>query len=112
MTRLCEHVFVTAQGSADTRFRRAVRGRNLFLAETAAFELGSLSLADALSLVVLYAEGEDEKFERAAVRWLGRLLLEKPMPLALAARCVELVAGLRGPGAERAATALEALVRP
>jgi hypothetical protein len=94
------------------RFRRAVRGRNLFLAETAAFELGTLSLADALALVVLYAEGEDEKFERAAVRWLGRLFLEKPMPLALAARCVELVAGLRGPGAERAATALDSLVRP
>ncbi len=94
------------------RFRRALRGRNLFLAETAAFEMGVLTLDDALSLVALYAEAEDDKFERAAVRWLGRLLLEKPMPLALAARCVELVAGLRGPEAERAAAALSALVRP
>jgi hypothetical protein len=94
------------------RFRRALRGRNLFLAETAAFEMGVLTLDDALALVALYAEAEDDKFERAAVRWLGRLLLEKPMPLALAARCVELVAGLRGPEAERAAAALSALVRP
>jgi hypothetical protein len=94
------------------RFRRALRGRNLFLAETAAFEMGVLTLDDALALVALYAEAEDDKFERAAVRWLGRLLLEKPMPLALAARCMELVAGLRGPEAERAAAALSALVRP
>lgn len=74
--------------------------------------MGKLSLVDALALVVLYGEGQDDKFEKAAVRWLGRLLLEKPMPLALTARCVELVAELRGPGAERAARALETLARP
>ena len=73
--------------------------------------MGNLSLADALALVVLYAEGQDDKFEKAAVRWLGRLLLEKPMPLSLAARCVELVAELRGPVADRAANALETLIR-
>jgi hypothetical protein len=44
-------------------------------------------------------------------RWLGRLFLEHPMRFALAARCVELVAELRGPEAERAATALETLAR-
>jgi hypothetical protein len=102
---------VTSQGSAGTRFDRAVRGRNRFLAETAAFEMGALTLADALALVVLYAEARDDKFEKAAVRWLGRLLLEKPMPLALAARCLGLVAELRGPEAERAEQALTALVR-
>ena len=61
-----------------------------------------MSLEDALALVVLYGEGQDDKFEKAAVRWLGRLLLEHPMPLSLAARCVELVAELRGPEAEPA----------
>jgi hypothetical protein len=45
------------------------------------------------------------------VRWLGRLFLEQPMAFSLAARCVELVAELRGPEAERAAGALAALVR-
>ena len=74
--------------------------------------MGSLSLEEALALVVLYAESEDDKFERAAVKWLGRLLLEKPMPLAIAAQSVELVAKLRGPGAEWAAPALEALAKP
>ena len=98
----CEHVFVTSEESAGSRFARAVRARNLFLAETAAFEMATLSLRDALALVVLYGEGQDDKFEKAAVRWLGRLLLEKPLPLSLAARCVELVAELRGPGAEQA----------
>ena len=103
-------MFVTSQGSAGSRFRGAVRSRNLFLAENAAFEMKSLLLEDALSLVALYAEANDDKFEKAAVRWLGRLLLEHPIPLSLTARCVELVAELRGPGAERAASALESLV--
>ena len=55
--------------------------RNLFLAETAAFEMETLTLEDALALVVLYAENDDDKFDRAGVRWLGRLMLERPMDL-------------------------------
>ena len=47
-----------------------------------------MSLEDALALVVLYAEANDDKFEKAAVRWLGRLLLERPMPRSLAAQSV------------------------
>ena len=45
------------------------------------------------------------------VRWLGRLFTEKRLEFALAAQCVELVAALRGPDAERAARALDALAR-
>ena len=105
-------MFVTTGGSADTRFQRAVKGRNLLLAETAAFEMTTLSLEDALALVVLYAEADDDKFERAAVRWVGRLFLERPLPLAVAAQSIELVARLRGPGAAWAAGALESLARP
>ena len=89
---------MTSQGSPGTRFRRSIEARNVFLAETAAFEMGSLSLEDALQLVVLYAEAEDDKFDKAAVRWLGRLLLERPMTLAVVAHSVELVSQLRGPG--------------
>lgn len=36
-----------------------------------------LTLEDALELVILYAADGDRKFERAACRWLGRLLLER-----------------------------------
>ena len=74
-------------------------------------EMGKVTLEEEPQLVVLYAEQDDPRAERAMVRWLGRLLLEKPMAFALAARCVELVAELRGPEAERAADGLAALVR-
>ena len=61
-----------------------------------------------LSLLVNPPNGlDDPRGERAIVRWLGRLFLEKPLAFALAARCVELVRELRG----REAGALEALVR-
>ena len=42
----------------------------------AARDLGRLSLVDALSLVVLYAEVESPKFEAAALRWLARLAVD------------------------------------
>jgi hypothetical protein len=47
----CEHVFVTSQGSAHARFRRALATRNPLLVRVAAAELGSISLADALSIL-------------------------------------------------------------
>src|SRR4051812_46336446 len=108
---VCEHTFVTAQGSPATRFSRAIERRSLINAELAAREMAQVSLEDALALVALYAEQGEDRFERAAVRWLGRLFLEKPMPFGLAAQCVELVGQLRGPEAERIARALEALSR-
>ena len=84
----CEHAFVTSQGSPGTRFQRSIQARNVFLAETAAFEMGSLSLEDALQLVVLYAEAEDDKFDKARREVAGRLLLERPMTLAVVAHSV------------------------
>ena len=105
-------MFVTAQGSPATRFKRAIERRSLLNAELAAREMGSVTLEEALQLVVLYAEQADPRAERAMVRWLGRLFLEHPMPFDLAVRCVELVSELRGPEAERAAGALATLARP
>jgi len=102
---------VTAQGSPHTRFHRAIERRSLINAELAAREMGQVTLEEALQLVVLYAERADPRAERAMVRWLGRLFLEQPMAFDLAATCVELVAALRGPEAERAADGLAALVR-
>ena len=48
----------------------------MFHAEVAAREIGTLSLGEALELVVLHAEVERAKFERAAVRWFSRYLDE------------------------------------
>ena len=60
--------------------------------------MGRLSLEEALQLVVLYAEQDDPRADRAAVKWLGQLFTEKPPPLSLAAQCLELVRDLRGAG--------------
>jgi hypothetical protein len=59
-----------------TRFRRALERRHVFGAEIAAKELAYISLRDALGLVALYAAEDVPKFDKAAVRWLGRLALE------------------------------------
>jgi hypothetical protein len=46
------------------------------MAEDAARELPNLPLEDALLLVRLYAERGSPKFEKAALRWLERFLVE------------------------------------
>jgi hypothetical protein len=52
---------------------RAIQNRRLRSAEMAAREMGRVSLADALSLTLLFAEqAELERYERAAVRWAVR----------------------------------------
>jgi hypothetical protein len=44
----------------------------------AARELGDVSLADALALTLLTAEVGDDRWPRAAARWLGRFIVESP----------------------------------
>jgi hypothetical protein len=46
------------------------------VATAAAAELPKLGLADALALLLLYSRTDRRRFERAAVRWHGRLCLE------------------------------------
>jgi hypothetical protein len=46
------------------------------MAEDAARELPNLPLEDALLLVRLYAENESPKYEKAALRWLQRYLID------------------------------------
>jgi hypothetical protein len=47
-------------------FKRAVERGNIVGAETTARELGRLTLEEALTLVILYAEKEPIKYERSA----------------------------------------------
>jgi hypothetical protein len=75
-------VFVTSEGHPGARFWRATEGRNLTAAEQAAFELPFIPLADARELVELYAEKGDQKFERAALKYLARYLAEANPSLA------------------------------
>jgi len=67
---------MTSQGTAHGRFTRAIKTRNLWAAEMALRELGTVSLDDALDYLDLLAEQKPEKLERAAVRWHGRLETE------------------------------------
>jgi hypothetical protein len=67
-----------AHGSPLPRFRRAIEHGSLIQAEAAARELGRLDLDDALRLVLLLRRRGDPRFERAAVRFIGRVLAEHP----------------------------------
>jgi len=67
---------MTSQGTAHGRFTRAIGTRNLWAAETAMRELGNVSLLDALEYLELLATQRPDRFDRAAVRWHGRLETE------------------------------------
>jgi hypothetical protein len=56
------------------------------MAEDAARELPNLPLEDALQLVHLYAERGSPKYEKAALQWLERYLVESSPTLERFAR--------------------------
>jgi hypothetical protein len=70
---------MTSQGSAYSIFRRAVARGDLTAVRAAAAELPAVPLHDALEILCLILAQEPQRFERAAVRWLARLLLERPV---------------------------------
>jgi hypothetical protein len=74
----CEHLFVTAQGSAYHRFRRALDRRNVTEALSAASEIQVIGLVEALELTLLLADRDPAKYERAALRWHARFMREVP----------------------------------
>jgi hypothetical protein len=83
----------------------------VFHAELAAREAGNLTLAEALELVCLYAEAEPAKFERAAIRWLGRFVTESAPSLLRAQMALAALSELRG-GSEAAQGILRELAQP
>ena len=68
---------MTSQGSAYARFQRALRAGNATVVRAAAAELPHVPLEDALRVCIVLANAEPDRYESAAVRWLGRLLLEQ-----------------------------------
>lgn len=105
---MCEHLFVQ-KGSPHGRFTRAVERRNLLAAESAARELGQLSLSDALAFLFLVADKAPGRFERAAARWCGRFLVEtRGVTIAEAQVLLGALAALREPAP---AVALETIAR-
>jgi hypothetical protein len=97
-------VFVTSQGHAYARFRRALQTGNLQIVEAAAAELCDAPPTalrpppppDALAILALLAEQGDDRFGRAAARWVGRLLIETPADLRDARYALALVERLPG----------------
>ena len=69
-------MFVTSDGSPYARFRRALRTGNEHLVIAAARELPQIALDDALRICLVLRTGDPGRYERAAVRWLGRFALE------------------------------------
>ncbi len=68
---------MTARGSSYAWFRRCLARGDLAGVRAAAVELPVVDLTDALRICVLMAQQGDRRFERAAVRWLARLCLER-----------------------------------
>ena len=68
---------MSIKGSPYARFRRSLEVGKLSLVYAAAAELPRLELDDGLRVLVLMAEQDRERYDRAAVRWLGRLALER-----------------------------------
>ena len=73
----CEHRFVSIKGRDYTWFRNALEQGDLAAVRSTLVGLPPLTLEDALGVALLIADHEPENAERAAVRWL-RKLLERP----------------------------------
>jgi hypothetical protein len=102
---------MTSQGTAHGRFSRALANRDLRGAEMAARELGRLSLEDALGLCVLYRQCAPDRFERAALRWLERLIAEKRPSLEELGLALGALAELRNGNGAASMFTLKRLVR-
>jgi len=68
---------MTSQGSPYARFQRALATGNLNVVRAAAAELPRIGVAEAASILLVILRAEPHQYERAAVRWLGRLCLER-----------------------------------
>lgn len=65
-----------SDGNPYARFKRALQSGNQALVTSAALELPRVALDDALRICLVLRGGDPGRYERAAVRWLGRFALE------------------------------------
>jgi hypothetical protein len=99
-----------SQGSAYSRFRRALDGGNPTIALAAAAEIDVVSLPDALELVLLLVD-DPGRFRRAALRWHARYCGELPdVGFEEAHAVLACLAGLADRRPKAAAAALASLV--
>src|SRR5204863_6661688 len=109
--RVRTSVRMGSKGSLRGNFQRAIDRRQLLAAEGAARQLEALSVADALALLLLLAEHEPARFDRAGARWHARFALEA-RGIGLLESQTALAAVMRLPaGDERAANTVAGLAR-
>ena len=77
----------------------------------AAWEMGGLSLADALALCELLAKVDPARYERAALRWLQRFIDERLPPLMEVALASSALAELRHGRRNAGVDTLKRLIR-
>jgi hypothetical protein len=67
---------MTSDGHVYGRFKRALTNGHLLQATAEARDIPHVPLADALALCLLMEHHDDDRYERAAARWVGRFALE------------------------------------
>ena len=92
-------------GSAYARFRRALDRGNRTAALSAAAELGTVGLTEALELTLLLRD-DGRRYDLASVRWTARYVSEYDVGLDEAQAVLALFAALRGSRRASAARAL------
>jgi hypothetical protein len=101
-----------ADAAPYARLRRALDAGVLPSAEMAARECRTLAPEDALHLCLLMAKCNDPRFERAAIRWAGRAMAERPRIGFVGAReLVGALEGLRGSSPPTAGARLSVLLQ-
>jgi hypothetical protein len=68
---------MTSSGSPYARFHRALATGNLNVIRAAAAELPRIGVAEAAAMLLVIQRKDPDQYEGAAVRWLGRLCLER-----------------------------------
>lgn len=105
-------MFVTAAGSPRSRLLRAIERGNLELVRLAAVECARIDLEDALRILLLIRDQDPDRYERAAVRWSGRLLAGRPsIGFGRAGEILSNAEGLASPDGSVAASRLALVMR-
>ena len=68
---------VSPDGTATTRFRRALETRSVYLAETSLREMRRVTLLDSLDFCWLVSIEAPDRYERTPRRWFRRLVDER-----------------------------------
>jgi len=80
---------VSTKGRSYTWFKKALEQGDLATVRSELADLPPLTLEDALSVALLICDREPENAERAAVRWLGKLLERPDVTLAQAREALD-----------------------